>query len=87
MLQKLWSLENKYNDYSIDYVEKNYKNEIVGFKKQKGTIVIYNTHGVHRAKPSKDKKLVRKSLFFQVDKELEHSEPILVKTEYMNNFD
>jgi len=82
-----WSLENKHNDYSIEYVEKNYKNEIVGFKKPKGSIVIYNTHGVHRAKPSKDKKLVRKSLFFQVDKELEHSEPILVKTEYMNNFD
>ena len=26
-------------------------------------------------------------MVFQVDKELEHSEPILVKTEYMNNFD
>ena len=44
-----------------------YNNEIVGFKKPKGSIVIYNTHGVHRAKPSKDKSLVRKSLFFQVD--------------------
>ena len=81
-----WTLENKYNDYSADYVEKNYKNDIVGFKKPRGSIVIYNTHGVHRAKPSKNKNLVRKSLFFQVDKELEHSEPILVKTEYINIF-
>jgi len=82
-----WSLENKYNDYSIDFVEKNYKNDIVGFKKPRGSIVIYNTYGVHRAKPSKNKNFIRKSLFFQVDKELEHSEPILVKTEFMSKFD
>ena len=83
----IWSLENKYNDYSREHIEKKYKDDIVSFKKPKGSIVIYNTFGVHRAKPSLNKKMVRKSLFFQVDKELDHSEPILIKTEYMNNFD
>jgi len=82
-----WSTENNFNDYSADYINKNYKNEIESFKKPRGSLVIYNTHGVHRAKPSANKKFVRKSLFFQVDKELGNSEPILLKTEFLNNFD
>ena len=32
-------------------------------------------------------KFVRKSLFIQVNSEISHSEPILVKTEYLNKFD
>ena len=81
-----WSKESEFNDYSVDYVNKKFANDIVSFKKPKGSIVIYNTHGVHRAKPSTNKNLIRKSLFFQVDKEIENSEPILIKTEYLNSF-
>ena len=73
--------------FNKDFLNNINRDGIVVFKKPKGSIVIYNTHGVHRAKPSKDKSLIRKSLFFQVDKELEHSEPILVKTEYLEKFD
>jgi ectoine hydroxylase-related dioxygenase (phytanoyl-CoA dioxygenase family) len=83
----LWSVENQYNDYSNDYIEKNYSKDVVGFKKPKGTIIIYNTFGVHRAKPTKNKNFVRKSLFIQVNRDISHSEPILVKTEYLNKFD
>ena len=83
----LWSVKNQYNDYSKDYIEKNFSNDIVGFKRPKGSIIIYNTFGVHRAKPSKNKNFVRKSLFFSVIKEIDHSQPILVKTEYLNKFD
>ena len=46
-------------------MEERYKNEIVGFKGKKGTIFIYNTWGVHRAKPTSNSEFVRKSLFFQ----------------------
>ena len=83
----IWSLENKHNDYSIDSIEKNNKKDIVGFKNPRGSLVIYNSHGVHRAKPSANKNLIRKSLFFQVDQDINRSEPILLKTEYMDRFD
>ena len=82
-----WSSEDVHNDYSQDFVNKNYKNDIVSFKKPRGSILIYASAGVHRAKPSKDKNLARKTLFFQVDAELERSEPILVKTEFINKLD
>ena len=82
-----WSSENRHNDYSIDYIEKNHKKDIVGFKNPRGSLVIYNSHGVHRAKPSVNKNLIRKSLFFQVDQDINRSEPILLKTEYMDRFD
>ena len=78
-----WSKESDFNDYSSEYINKNFANDIVSFKQPKGSIVIYNTHGVHRAKPSDDKKLIRKSLFMQVDQEITMSEPMLVKTEFV----
>ena len=71
----------------MHYIEKNFSKDIVGFKKPKGSIIIYNSFGVHRAKPSKNKDFVRKTLFIQVDREINHSEPILIKTEYLNKFD
>ena len=45
----LWSAENQHNDYTREYVEKNFSKDIVGFKKPRGSIVIYNTFGIHRA--------------------------------------
>lgn len=83
----LWSKDINQNDYSDEYIRKNCANDIVGFKKPRGSIVIYNTFGIHRAKPTKNKKFKRKTLFFQIEKELDHSEPILVKTEFLNKFD
>lgn len=89
----LWSTNNQHNDYTQEYIEKNFSKDIVGFKKPKGSIIIYDTFGIHRAKPSKDKNFVRKSLFFQVDEEIHDldeaglvSEPILIKTEYLDKF-
>ena len=57
-------------------VNKSYSDSIISFKKPKGSLIVYNAYGVHRAKPSKDKSLIRKSLFFQVDKELERQKQI-----------
>ena len=83
----LWSAENKNHDYTQEEIETKFSKDIVGFKKPKGSILIYNTFGIHRAIPTKDKNFVRKSLFFQVDREINHSEPILVKTEFIKKFD
>ena len=81
----IWSGDNTHHDYSVEYVDNNYKKDIVGFKGKKGTILIYNSWGVHRAKPTNNKDFVRKTLFFQVEKDTSHSEPIIVNAEFLNN--
>mgnify|MGYP005997600601 CR=1 FL=1 len=81
----VWSGENTHHDYTVDYINSNHKKDIVGFKGKKGTILIYNSWGVHRAKPTLNKNFVRKTLFFQVEKDTSQSEPILLNAEYLNN--
>ncbi len=81
----IWSGENTHHDYTVEYVEQNFKKDVVGFKGKKGTILIYNSWGVHRAKPTSNKNFVRKTLFFQVEKDTSQSEPILLNAEFLNN--
>ncbi len=82
----IWSGKNTHHDYTVDYVNKNYQNDIVGFKGKKGTILIYNSWGVHRAKPTTNESFVRKTLFFQVEKDINHSEPIILNSEFIDEF-
>jgi hypothetical protein len=65
----------KENYFSDEYVISNYKEKIRSFSGNKGTLVICDSRGIHRAKPLLNKK-VRKSIFFQVDQEIKNSEPI-----------
>lgn len=80
----IWSGENTHHDYTVDYINEKYSDDIVGFKGKKGTVLIYNAWGVHRAKPSEEKEFVRKTLFFQVEKDTKHSEPILLNSEFIS---
>lgn len=82
-----WSSKNQVNDYSNDYINKNFSKDIVSFKKKAGSIVIYNTYGIHRAKPSKDKDFIRKSLFIQIDENLDIATPLYINTEFIENLD
>jgi len=82
-----WSIKNKYNDYAAKKIENNFKNDIVGFKKPKGSILIYSTFGVHRAKPFSDKNFIRKNILFRVDADTEYAEPVIIRTEYLDNLD
>lgn len=82
-----WSTKNKHNDYSEEEVEKNFKNDIVGFKKPKGSILIYSTYGVHRAKPFSNKNFIRKNILFRVDADTEYAEPVIIRTEFLNYID
>ena len=61
---------------------------IKNFKLPKGSLIIYNTYGIHRAEPVFKNNFTRKSVFFQVDSEIENSEPIILNTKFiteMNN--
>ena len=57
----LWSSKNQFNDYTEKYIIDNFSDKIVSFKKKKGSVIIYNTFGIHRAKPTKNKKFVKKN--------------------------
>lgn len=83
----LWSGEKAYSDYSDEFIQKNYKEKIKDFKFPSGSLIIYNTYGIHRANPVHNKKFTRKSVFFQVDNEIENSEPIIVNTKFIDNLD
>jgi len=80
----IWSGKNTHHDYTVDYINKNYQKDITGLKGKKGTILIYNSWGVHRAKPTPNTSFVRKTLFFQVEKDINHSEPIILNSEFMD---
>jgi len=80
----IWSGKNTHHDYTVDYINKNYQKDITGLKGKKGTILIYNSWGVHRAKPTHNTSFVRKTLFFQVEKDINHSEPIILNSEFMD---
>jgi len=81
-----YSMNAKKNDFDEFFVKENLQDKIKSFKMPKGSVIIYNTHGIHRAKPAENSNFVRKSLFFQVDSN-DRSEPILVNTSYFNKFD
>jgi hypothetical protein len=73
-----WSGDRSFNDYTDDYIAKHHANEITGFAGPAGTLVIYNTYGIHRAKPVKRRDYVRKSVFFQIDAETRDGEAIIL---------
>lgn len=78
-----WSGDKAYSDYSDVFIHDNYRGDILSFKGPKGTLVIYDTYGIHRAKPVPDKSFVRKSLFFQVDSKTDSGEPLLLNPSFV----
>jgi hypothetical protein len=82
-----WSGAKAYNEYDGDWIEREHGERILGFKGARGTVVIYDTYGIHRAKPVARSGFARKSLFFQVDGNVDDGEPILLKTEFVDRID
>ena len=81
----LWSGEKAYSDYSDEFIDKNHKEKIRDFKYPSGSLIIYNTYGIHRAKPVFSKEFIRKSVFFLIDSETINSEPIILNTKFITN--
>ena len=82
----VWSGEKAYNDYNDKFIQENHADDVMSFKGPKGTIVIYDTYGIHRAKPVAKSSFARKSVFMQVDSEVTNGEPLLINTNYLKNF-
>ena len=71
-------------NYSDQFISENYNNDILSFKGGKGDIIIYDTYGIHRAKKVINSNFVRKSLFFQIDTNLNSAEPSLVNPSFFD---
>ena len=76
--------ERKLNYSSDKFVEKNFQDKIISFKGKAGSIIIYDTWHLHRAKPIKSKSFIRKSIFMQVDKSMRNSEKIVLTPDFLN---
>jgi hypothetical protein len=85
-----WSSKYDHEIYlSDDFIEKNYKPDILSFPMKKGSLIISDIHGIHRAEPFQDDNYNRTTLLFQVDQVgseyVGHGEKNLVNTEYLDN--
>lgn len=79
-----FSGEAKINNFTNNEINKQYSDDIISFKGAKGSLIIYNSRGIHRAKKIKENsRYVRKSLFFQIDSDIESSEPLLINTSFV----
>ena len=82
-----WSGATPYSDYSEEYVSSLPPDDVVSVRGPKGTVAIYNTYGIHRARPVERSNFVRKSLFFQIDADMTSAEPLLLNPAYIKNPD
>ena len=74
----------KINNFTDTEIDQKYSKDIVSFKAEKGSLIAYNTRGIHRAKKVQKKStFVRKSLFFQVDSDFKSSEPMLLDVSFV----
>ena len=76
--------ERKLNYSSDKFIDENFKDKIVSFKGKAGSIIIYDTWHLHRAKPIKNKKFTRKSIFMQIDKSMRNSEKIVLTPDFIS---
>ncbi|MEP0911400.1 hypothetical protein NDI45_10765 [Leptolyngbya sp. GB1-A1] len=86
-----WSHKYDHEIYLSDrWVETHHQNEVLNFNVSKGSLIICDIHGIHRAAPFSDPRHVRNTLLFQVDQVgshyIGHGEQNLVNTEFIDNF-
>jgi len=83
----LISDEYKYSNYDEDAINEFDKGDIASFKLPVGSIIIYDSRTIHRAKPYYSLLWRRKSLFFQIDNEIDDGEKVLINSSFVNNID
>ena len=59
--------------------------KIINFKLLKRSLIIWNAYGIHREEPIFKKNFIKKNVLFQVDSEIENSEPFGKKIHSFKN--
>jgi Phytanoyl-CoA dioxygenase (PhyH) len=85
-----WSEQYDHEIYLSDrWVEAHHQQNILTFMMPKGSLIICDTHGIHRAAPFQDRHHIRNILLFQVDQVgdeyIGHGEQNLIDTEFIDH--
>ena len=81
--------------FSSDFIHPNFDEDVIGdledkvtsFKFPKGSMIIFDNRAIHRAKPYFNYFWKRKSLFFQIDNEVDDGEKIIINTRFIKKID
>ena len=74
-------------NYTNQYVEETFGSKIRSFRMPAGSLIVYDTYGIHRAKPIVSSSFVRKSIFFQVDQSDRFAEKLLLDPSFFGDRD
>jgi ectoine hydroxylase-related dioxygenase (phytanoyl-CoA dioxygenase family) len=84
-----WSMQHSERYFTDKYIEQNYADKIVSVRAPKGTLVICNTHLIHRAEPFDLPGFKRLTFLFQVDQLSEahagHGEKLLIDPSFVED--
>jgi len=70
--------------YTNESIEREFGDKVHSFKMPAGSLIVYDTYGIHRAKPIVSRTFVRKSIFFQVDQSDDHAEKLLLNPSFID---
>lgn len=83
----VWSGADAYADYSESFIDRQHGQDVLSLKGPRGSIAVYNSYGIHRARPCRQRRFVRKSLFFQVDSDMASAEPLMLNPSFVHDVD
>lgn len=78
--------EWSYN-YTNKQIEETFGDKIRSFRMPAGSLIVYDTYGIHRAKPIVSSSFVRRSIFFQVDQSDRFAEKLLLNPAFFTQRD
>jgi len=81
--------------FSSDYTHPNFDEDVIrdlndkitSFKYPKGSMIIFDNKAIHRAKPYFNYFWKRKSLFFQIDNDVDDGEKIIISSRFIKKID
>jgi len=76
---------NDSTNFNQTKINKDYKHLVKSFNMPKGSLIIYDVRGIHRAEPFVNKNFIRKSLYFQVDNLVQNSEKFFINPNFLKN--
>jgi len=76
-----------FSNFDEDFIKNFNKDDVTSFKYPAGSIIIFDSRTIHRAKPYFKFLWKRKSLFFQIDNDIDDGEKIIVNTSFIKKFD
>tara|TARA_B110000240_G_C13486791_1_gene447838 strand:+ start:263 stop:1219 length:957 start_codon:yes stop_codon:yes gene_type:complete len=82
----LYSSKFKHSNFDEDVI-KDFTHDITSFKHPMGSIIIFDNKTIHRAKPYYKYLWKRKSLFFQIDNEIDDGEKIIINSRFIKKID